>query len=75
MPKRQIVLLRGLLCDYALLTHQIHHLADTEGIMVGDLTRDDSVSDMAERILEEAQDTFSLAGLSMGGYVAQEIMR
>ena len=30
---------------------------------------------MAERILEQAPDSFALAGLSMGGYVAQEIMR
>lgn len=75
MPDRQIVLLPGLLCDYALWAHQIAHLADTTEVMVGDLTRDDSIPDMAERILDEAPDTFALAGLSMGGYVAQEIMR
>ncbi|MBT4740394.1 MAG: alpha/beta fold hydrolase [Rhodospirillaceae bacterium] len=75
MSKRHIVLLPGLLCDHALWAHQAVHLADTAEVMVGDLTRDDSISDMAERILDEAPDTFALAGLSMGGYVAQEIMR
>lgn len=75
MPDRHIVLLPGLLCDYALWAHQIAHLADTAEVMVGDLTRDNSIPDMAERILDEAPDTFALAGLSMGGYVAQEIMR
>lgn len=75
MSERQIVFLPGLLCDQALWAHQSQHLADTADIMVGDLTRDDSISAMAERILEEAPDTFALAGLSMGGYVAQEIMR
>lgn len=75
MPERHIVFLPGLLCDPALWAHQTEHLADTAEVMVGDLTQDDSISAMAERILQEAPDTFALAGLSMGGYVAQEIMR
>jgi pimeloyl-ACP methyl ester carboxylesterase len=75
VSERHIVFLPGLLCDEALWAHQTAHLSDTAEVMVGDLTRDESVSDMAERILEEAPDTFALAGLSMGGYVAQEIMR
>ena len=75
MSERHIVFLPGLLCDHALWAHQVSHLADTAKVMVGDLTRDDSISAMAERILEEAPETFALAGLSMGGYVAQEIMR
>ena len=75
MSNRHIVLLPGLLCDHALWAHQIDHIADTAEVMIGDLTRDDSIAGMAERILEEAPDTFALAGLSMGGYVAQEIMR
>lgn len=75
LSERHIVFLPGLLCDSALWAHQVEYLADTADVMVGDLTRDDSIVDMAERILEEAPDTFALAGLSMGGYVAQEIMR
>ncbi len=75
MTKRALVFLPGLLCDHALWAHQNSHLDDLAEIMIGDLTRDDSIAAMAERILEEAPDTFALAGLSMGGYVAQEIMR
>ena len=75
MPERHLVFLPGLLCDHALWAHQAEHLAEAVEVMVGDLTRDDSIPAMAGRILEEAPDTFSLAGLSMGGYVAQEIMR
>lgn len=75
MSERHIVFLPGLLCDYALWAHQASHLADTANVFVGDLTRDDSIKAMAARILEESPDTFALAGLSMGGYVAQEIMR
>ena len=40
-----------------------------------DFTTDDSITAMAERVLDAAPDTFALAGLSMGGYVAQEIVR
>src|SRR5690349_2876960 len=72
---QHLVLLPGLLCDAALWRHQSEHLKDTCEIRVMDLTRDDSVAVMAERVLDEAPRTFALAGLSMGGYVAQEIMR
>lgn len=39
------------------------------------MTRDETVQGMAERVLNSAPDTFTLAGLSMGGYAAQEIIR
>ena len=44
-------------------------------ITVADLTRDDSLRGMAGRVLAAAPERFALAGLSMGGYVAQEILR
>ncbi len=70
-----LILLPGLLCDAALWRHQIEHLADLATITVADLTQDNTVTAMAERVLEGAPSRFALAGLSMGGYVAQEIMR
>lgn len=75
MPKRNLLFLPGLLCDAALWRHQVENLADAADPTVADLTRDDSIAAMAERVLGEAPRTFALAGLSMGGYVAQEIMR
>jgi pimeloyl-ACP methyl ester carboxylesterase len=42
---------------------------------VGDTLSDDSLPGMAERILRQAPERFSLAGVSMGGMVALEIMR
>jgi pimeloyl-ACP methyl ester carboxylesterase len=68
-------LLPGLLCDAALWNHQVVHLADTLQVTVADLTADNSIAAMAERVLATAPRTFALAGLSMGGYVALEIMR
>lgn len=44
-------------------------------VMVANHIRDDSMSAIARRILSEAPPRFALAGHSMGGYVALEIMR
>ena len=70
-----LVLLPGLLCDAALWRHQMDTLADIAEITVADLTGDDRFDDMARSVLEAAPETFALAGLSMCGYVAHEIMR
>src|SRR5262245_52622153 len=70
-----LILLPGLLCDAALWRGQVEELADLAEPWVADLTRDDSVTVMAQRVLAQAPPRFALAGLSMGGYVAQEIMR
>ena len=70
-----IVLLPGLLCDSRLWRDIVVPLSDTIAPMVADLTLDDSVSAMASRTLAAAPARFALAGLSMGGYVALEIMR
>jgi len=76
LPRRQtLALLPGALCDAALWRHQIAGLADIADVRVGDLTRDDSVAGMAARTLASLPPRFALAGLSLGGYVALEIMR
>lgn len=72
---RHLILIPGLLCDAALWRHQAEYLKDTLEVRVADITREESIPAMAERILAEAPATFALAGLSLGGYVAQEIMR
>ena len=70
-----LVLLPGLLCDGALWRHQTETLADAAAFTIGDFTDDDSIEAMARSVLIEAPESFALAGLSMGGYVALEIMR
>lgn len=76
MPARTpLILLTGLLCDTELWRHQLDTLADVAEMSVPDLTLDDRLGAMAQRVLGEAPETFALAGLSMGGYVALEIMR
>ena len=71
----KLILCPGLLCDPALWRAQIDGLQDCTTLHVADFTTDDSITAMAERVLDAAPDTFALAGLSMGGYVAQEIVR
>jgi len=75
VDQRHLVLLPGLLCDSALWRHQTETLGDICQTWVPDLTQDETIPAMAERVLDQAPRTFCLAGLSMGGYVAQEIMR
>ena len=70
-----LVLLPGLLCDNALWKHQVVALADVAECHVIVMTEDDTMAEMAARVLDEAPAKFALAGLSMGGYCAFEIMR
>lgn len=72
---RTPVLLPGLLNDHRLWSHQVAAVAPFATPVVGDLTRDDSLAGMAERVLAAVPGRFALAGLSMGGYVAFEILR
>jgi len=75
VDKLPLLLLPGLLCDATLWAPQIAALSDIAVPRVGDLTRHDSLPAMAAAMLAEMPGPFALAGLSMGGYVAQEIMR
>lgn len=70
-----IVFLPGLICDARLWRDVIDGLADRVAPMVADLRLDDTIAAMASRTLAAAPQRFALAGLSMGGYVALEIMR
>lgn len=73
--KVNLLLLPGLLTDARLFQFQMEDLADIAQMSVGDLTVADSIAELAESVLMHAPQEFALAGLSMGGYVALEIMR
>ncbi|MBM3502695.1 MAG: alpha/beta fold hydrolase [Alphaproteobacteria bacterium] len=75
MPTPALVLLPGLLCTELLWRHQIEHLSHRSEILVGDLRQGQSMAEMAHHVLTKAPERFALAGLSMGGYVAFEILR
>ncbi len=75
MAINDLILIPGLLCDKRLWQHQLDGLGDIVDITIGETRLDETINSMAARILEDAPDKFALAGLSMGGYIAQEIMR
>jgi pimeloyl-ACP methyl ester carboxylesterase len=70
-----LLLLPGLLCDARLWRDQIAGLAGLAECQVADTVSDDSLGAMAARALAAAPPRFALAGLSMGGYLAFEILR
>jgi pimeloyl-ACP methyl ester carboxylesterase len=74
--KTSLVLLPGLLCDAALWEPQLFDLAGIADFFVADFTGQGTIQEMAASVLRDAPwKEFALAGLSMGGYVAQEIVR
>jgi pimeloyl-ACP methyl ester carboxylesterase len=70
-----IVMVPGLLCTPRLYFEQLSPLWRFGPVLVADHTRDDSMSGIARRILAQAPPRFGLIGLSMGGYVAFELLR
>lgn len=75
MDTLDIVFLPGLLCDERLWRDQVAGVSTFANTYVADLTQDNNITAMAARTLANAPDRFALVGLSMGGYVAFEIMR
>lgn len=69
-----LVLLPGMMCDARLWAPQAGGFGDREIIHAG-LTDGESIEALAESVLARAPDRFALAGLSMGGIVAMEIVR
>ena len=73
--KSDLVLVPGLLCSADLWTPQVAGLSDVADITVADHTGHDTMEAISRSILASAPERFALAGLSMGGYIAQEIVR
>src|SRR5437867_9178383 len=73
--KTNLVLVPGFLCSKALWAPQIAAFGDIADMTVADHTRGDTMLAIAKSILDAAPARFVLAGLSMGGYIAYEIVR
>jgi pimeloyl-ACP methyl ester carboxylesterase len=70
-----LVLLPGMMCDARLFAPQIAKFSSARGVMVAPLTDDKSFAGLAQSFLRHAPPRFALAGLSMGGIAAMEIIR
>ena len=71
----RLVLVPGLACTEDFFADQITTLRGDLAISVADHTRHDTMSGIARAVLATAPDRFALCGLSMGGYIAFEVMR
>lgn len=70
-----VLLLPGLACDDEVWKHQARQLAEIATVQIADYGASDSLKKMAEAVLRRAPARFALAGHSMGGRVAFEIVR
>jgi pimeloyl-ACP methyl ester carboxylesterase len=70
-----IVLVPSLNGSARLYAPQLPELWRLGPVTIADHTRDDTMAAIAQRILEDAPLRFHYVGLSMGGYLAFEIMR
>ncbi len=75
MKTAELLLIPGLICDATLWAHQTTHLADIGKIAIADTTQGGDLDELAAAILAAAPERFALAGFSMGGYIALEMMR
>ena len=73
--KIPLVLLPAFLTTGDLWREQAEALSDVAEVHIIDLTHHDSIEAMASAVLNQAPERFALAGLSLGGFTAFEIMR
>ena len=73
--KQPLLLLCGLLCDETVWSDIPERLADVADVRILSLRGFTSIPAMAEHVLGSAPERFALAGHSMGGRVALELMR
>ena len=70
-----LVLLPGMMCDARLFAAQVAAFSAERAVQIGCLAGADDMGELARRVLDAAPAEFALAGLSMGGIVAMEIVR
>lgn len=71
-----VVLVPGMMCDGRLFGAQISALCPSHAVSVIEFAQDSTIEAMASRALRDAPDApFLLAGLSLGGIVAMEMLR
>ncbi len=75
-PNRMpLVMIPGMMCDGRLFAPQVAAFSGTRTVHLAPINTHDTVQALANQILINAPDQFALAGLSMGGIVAMEVLR
>lgn len=70
-----LVLLPGMMCDARLFGPQIAELSSEIPVMVAPVSHGERIEEIASNLLGALPARFALAGLSLGGIVAMEILR
>ncbi|RKT30525.1 pimeloyl-ACP methyl ester carboxylesterase [Roseovarius halotolerans] len=70
-----LVLLPGLMCDSRLFRDQIEALSADHAVMVAPVSQGERMEEIASALLDQLPPRFALAGHSVGGMVAMEILR
>lgn len=75
ITKLPLLLIPGLLCDADTWSYQSHHLSDIADIIIPNLNNATTPQEMVASALQAAPLHFALAGHSMGGWVALEVVK
>ncbi|WP_435138259.1 alpha/beta fold hydrolase [Pseudopelagicola sp. nBUS_19] len=70
-----LVMIPGMMCDARLFAPQIAAFSGRRTLVFAPITGRASLEDLAKDVLANAPKRFALAGLSMGGIVAMEVLR
>ena len=70
-----VVLLPGMMCDARLFASQITDLSRDHAVTIAPITQGERIEEIASALLDMLPARFALAGLSMGGIVAMELLR
>lgn len=75
MVQEPIVLLPGMMCDARMYAPQVAALSRVAPVTVAPICFGDTIEEIAQGLLAQLPPRFALAGLSMGGIVAMEMLR
>ena len=70
-----LLLIPGMMCDARLFAPQIAEISKKRYVACAPISGHDDVTSLAAEVLANAPPRFALAGLSMGGIVAMEMLR
>ncbi|RME15972.1 MAG: alpha/beta hydrolase, partial [Alphaproteobacteria bacterium] len=73
--KEPILFVPGMMCDARVFGPQIDDLSRDFTVQIARVAHAESIREMAAEAIHQAPPRFALAGLSMGGIVAMEIIR
>ena len=70
-----VVFIPGALCSEEIFADQVAGISPPFSALFTDTVRSETITEMAQSLLAQAPSRFALVGISMGGYVALEVLR